>query len=79
MSHKSFEEREKNDIWAGLPCYASVRYEYHRILSVISLTGDFSTTTKQSGWNTPRQTPEAKIALLARNASFAWREKREPM
>lgn len=56
-----------------------MRYEYHRILSVISLTGDFSTTTKQSGWNTPRQIPEAKIALLARNASFAWCEKREPM
>lgn len=71
MSHKSFEEREKNDIWAWLTYCASVRYEYHKILSVISTAGDSSITTEQSGWNTPRQTPEAKIARLARNASFA--------
>lgn len=71
MSHKSFEEKEKNDIWVGLQCCSSVRYKYHKILSVINLTGDLSITTKQSGWNTPRQTPKAKIALSARNVSFA--------
>lgn len=71
MSHKSFEERDKNGIWVGLPCCSSLQHEYHKILSVINLTGDLSITTKQSGWNTPRQTPEAKIALPARNASLA--------
>lgn len=71
MSHKSFETREKNGIWVGLPCCFAVRHEYHKILSVINLTGDLSIITKQSGWNTPKQTLEAKIALPARNASLA--------
>lgn len=79
MTHKSFEERNRNDIWVGLLCGSSVRCECFKILSVISLTGELSITRKQSGWNNPRQTTAAKIAQLACNASFAWGEIRDSM
>lgn len=77
MTHKSFEEERRMTFGLGYYVAPYVRCEYHKILSVIILTGDLSVTTKQSGWNNPRQTPEVKIAHLESNASFALGEIRD--